>query len=135
MVEKIRNYLYEQNIVDDNLRLNVDFLGEQPTEFTIVPIAIDPIVERYINGATYRQYQFQLVSQNSYGADVLQNMANSNFYNELYDKINTLNKNKVLPDIDGIDKIECLDNGAIEVATTNTARYSIIMRVLYNKEA
>lgn len=133
MISKIRQYLFEQEIIDENNRLNVDFLGEEPTEFAIIPIAVDPIVERYINGVTYRQFQFQLISQNDYGSDVMQNMSNSSFYENLYEKIITLNKNKTLPSIEGIDKIECLDNGAILSAGTNTARYSIQMRILYFK--
>lgn len=45
-----------------------------------------------------------------------------------------LNNNEgILPDIDGIETIECLDNGAILDATTNTARYSIQMKITYEK--
>jgi len=52
----------------------------------------------------------------------------------LYEKIEKLNKERTLPNIKGIDKIKCLDNGAIQSATPNTARYSILMQILYYKE-
>ena len=133
MVEKIRKYLIENEIVDEECRVNVDFLGENPTEFAIIPIAVNPILKKYIDGSSLRQYQFQLISCSYYGADVLQNMANSKFYEELYDKIESFNDEGVLPDIKGIESIECLNNGAILDATVNAARYSIQMKITYEK--
>ncbi len=108
-------------------------MGENPTEFAIVPIPVDPILERHVDGSSLRQYQFQLISCNDYGADVLQNMANSKFYEDLYDLIEKNNKKEIWPDIEGIESIECLNNGAISDATTNTARYSIQMKIIYGK--
>lgn len=133
MIEKIREYLIKNKIVDENCRINVDFLGENPTEFAIVPIPVNPIVKKYIDGSSLRQYQFQLISCNDYGADVMQNMANSKFYEDLYELIETNNDNGILPDIKGIESIECLNNGAILNVSTNSARYSIQMRITYEK--
>ncbi|MEI3530684.1 MAG: hypothetical protein V8Q75_06490 [Bacilli bacterium] len=65
----------------------------------------------------------------------MQNIANSSFYENLYELIEKNNKNKILPKIKGIDSIECLNNGAILNAGTNTARYSIQMKITYYKEA
>lgn len=133
MIEKIRQYLIENKIVDENCRVNVDFLGEEPTEFSIVPIAVDPILNKYIDGSSLRQYQFQLISCNYYGADVMQNIANSTFYENLYNLIEENNDAGILPKIKGIESIECLNNGAILDVTTNTARYSIQMKITYEK--
>ncbi len=125
--------MIDNKIIDEDYRINVDFLGENPTEFAIVPIPVDPILERHVDGSSLRQYQFQLISCNDYGADVLQNMANSKFYEDLYDLIESNNNEEILPDINGIESIECLNNGAILDATTNTARYSIQMKITYEK--
>lgn len=135
MVEEIRNYFIKNNIIDKSNRINVDFLGETPTEFAIMPIPVEPIIDKFINGASRCQFQFQLVSCNDYGAEVIQNIANSNFYEDLYNKITKYNKEKNLPNINGIESIECLNNGAILTAGTKTARYSIQMRIIYFKEA
>lgn len=133
MIEKIRQYLIDNDIIDENCRINVDFLGEEPTEFAIVPIPVDPILEKYIDGSSLRQYQFQLISVNSYGADVIQNMENSSYYEKLYSLIEDNNSNEILPNVDGIYSIECLNNGSILDAGTNTARYAIQMRITYFK--
>jgi hypothetical protein len=133
MIEKIRQYLIDNGIIDENCRINVDFLGEEPTEFAIVSIPVDPILEKYLDGSSLRQYQFQLISVNSYGADVIQNMENSSYYEKLYSLIEDNNSNEILPNIDGIYSIECLNNGSILDAGTNTARYAIQMRITYFK--
>lgn len=134
MIEKIRQYFIDNKIIDENCRINVDFLGEEATEFALEPIPVNPIVEKYINGDSLRQFQFQLLSCNDYSADVLQNMANSTFYENLYETIENNNRKKILPKIEKIKSIECLNNGAILNAGTNTARYSIQMKILYYKE-
>lgn len=134
MIEKIRQYLIDNQIIDEGLRINVDFLGENPTEFALEPIPVNPILERYLNGSSLRQFQFQLLSCNDYGADVFQNIANSTYYENLYNLIESNNEKGILPDIKGIDSIECLNSGGILDAGTNTARYSIQMRITYYKE-
>ncbi|MBO5138675.1 MAG: chloramphenicol resistance protein [Bacilli bacterium] len=134
MIEKIRQYLIDNKIIDDDCRINVDFLGEEPTEFAIVPIPVDPIIEKYVDGSSLRQYQFQLLSCKNYGADVMQNMANSSYFESLYELIEENNNKGLLPDIQGIESIECLNNGTILDATTNTAKYSIQMKITYTKD-
>lgn len=133
MIEEIRKYLIKQNIIDKKNRINVEFLSEKPTEFSIEKVSTNPIIEKYIDGSSYRQFQFQLVSCNEYSAELTQNIANSEFYENFYNTIEEKNKNKLLPNIEGIDTIECLDNGAMVNANENTARYSILMRIKYYK--
>ena len=133
MIEEIRKYLIGQNIIDKKNRINVEFLSEKPTEFSIEKVSTNPIIEKYIDGSSYRQFQFQLVSCNEYSAELAQNIANSEFYENFYNTIEEKNKQKLLPNIEGIDTIECLDNGAMINANENTARYSILMRIKYYK--
>lgn len=134
MIEKIREYFIEKKIIDEECRINVDFLSEAPTEFSIEKIPVNPILEAHVDGSSLRQFQFQLVSCNHYGADVLQNMANSEFYENLYTLIEKYNKTGVFPDIDGIETIECLNNGGVDITDINTARYSIQMRITYEQD-
>lgn len=131
MIGKIRQYLITNKIIDENCRINVDFLGEEPTEFAIIPIPINPVLENYIDGSKLMQYQFQLISCNDYGSDVTQNIENSTFYENLYELITKNNTKGIFPDIKGIQTIECIDNGAILNEMTNTAKYAISMRITY----
>jgi hypothetical protein len=131
MIEEIRKYLIKEKILNKENKINVDFLGEEPTEFSIEKLSVNPILETYIDGSTLRQLQFRLVSCESYGQEVSQNIQNNTFYEFLYKMIEDKNKQKILPEISGIEKIECLNDGSIVDATTNTARYSILMRITY----
>lgn len=131
MIEKLREYFRETGIIDKKNRLNVDFLGENPTEFAIVPIPVEPIIEMYLDGSSLKQFQFQIISCNDYGPDVFQNMSNSSFYEQLYKTIEMNNDKRLLPQIDGIQSIECLDNGTLLNTTTNTAKYAIQMKITY----
>lgn len=63
----------------------------------------------------------------------MQNIENSTFYEKLYDLIEENNNKGILPSIEGIESIECLNNGAILDATTNAAKYSIQMKITYEK--
>lgn len=133
MIEKLREYFRETGIIDKKNRLNVDFLGENPTEFAIVPIPTERKVpdDQYIEGSSLKEYKFRLISCNDYGHDVIQNMYNSSFYEQLCKTIEINNNKRILPKIDGIQSIECLDNGALLGATTNTAKYAIQMKITY----
>lgn len=131
MIEKLREYFRETGIIYKKNRLNVDFLGENPTEFAIVPIPVEPIIEMYLDGSSLKQFQFQIISCNDYGPDVFQNMSNSSFYEQLCKTIEMNNDKRLLPQIDGIQSIECLDNGTLLNTTTNTAKYAIQMKITY----
>jgi len=133
MIEEIRKYFLKEKIIDNSNRINVDFLSEKPTEFSIEKVPSNPILEKYIDGSSLRQLQFQLVSCNDYGSELTQNIENSEFYENFYFQIESKNKEKILPNIEGIHSIECLDDGAIVNAETKTARYSILMRITYFK--
>mgnify|MGYP003296926330 CR=1 FL=1 len=74
-----------------------------------------------------------MVSCNLYGAEIAQNLSNSKFFEDFYNTIESKNKARILPAIEGIDTIECMDDGAMVDANSNTARYSILMRIKYYK--
>lgn len=134
MIEKIRTWLIAKNILNISDEINIDFLNSEPTKFAIEQVKCNPIIERYTNGGSYRQFQFQLVSCNYYGADDIQNVSNSSFYENLVDKIDEYNLKGDFPEIGGIDGIECLDNGGIDgITDNNTARYGILMKITYER--
>ena len=52
-------------------------------EYSIDTTPATEIVKQYIDGSSVRQYLFVIRSVNDYGPDVLQNLANSGFYENL----------------------------------------------------
>lgn len=134
MINKLRNYFFELGIIDGNSNINVDFLSNEPIQYVIEPIPVEPIIKAYKDGGSLRQFVFQFGSREYFGADVIQNMANTEFYENFSALIEDNNRKGVLPKIDGIQSIECLSNGTINEDNTNNAKYVIQMRITYYKD-
>ena len=134
MIDKLRNYFFELGIIDGNSNINVDFLSNEPIEYVIEPIPIEPILRQYADGSSLRQFVFQFGSREYFGADVIQNMKNTEFYEDFSELIEDNNKKGVLPNIKGIQSIECLNNGTINEDNTDNAKYVIQMRITYYKD-
>ena len=134
MISKIRQYFFDLGIIDGNSNINVDFLSNEPIQYVIEPIPVEPIIKAYKDGGSLRQFVFQFGSREYFGADVVQNMANTEFYEDFSALIEDNNRKGVLPKIDGIQSIECLSNGTINEDNTNNAKYVIQMRITYYKD-
>lgn len=134
MISKIRQYFFNLGIIDENSNINVDFLSNKPIEYVIEPIPVEPIIKPYKDGGSLRQFVFQFGSREYFGADVVQNMANTEFYENFSALIEDNNKKGVLPKIKGIQSIECLNNGTINEDNTSNAKYVIQMRITYYKD-
>ena len=134
MIDKLRTYFFELGIIDENSNINVDFLSNEPIQYVIEPIPVEPIIKQYKDGGSLRQFVFQFGSREYFGADVVQNMANTEFYEEFSALIEDNNRKGVLPEIDGIQSIECLSNGTINEDNTNNAKYVIQMRITYYRD-
>ena len=136
MIEKIRDYFKENvTLAEEFDNILVDFLGEDATSYSIEPIPVEPKIRPYRDGGSLNQYVFQFGSREFYDDSVAQNINNLGFYEKFQEEIETNNKNGVLPDITGIQSIECLNNGAIQDVQEGTAKYVIQMRITYEKEA
>ena len=136
MIEKIRDY-FKSNVTltEEFDNILVDFLGEDATSYSIEPIPVEPKIRPYRDGGSLNQYVFQFGSREFYDNSVAQNINNLGFYEKFQEEIETNNKNGVLPDIKGIQSIECLTPGTIQDVQSGTAKYVIQMRITYEKEA
>ena len=136
MIEKIRDYFKTKvTLAEEFDNILVDFLGEDATTYSIEPIPIEPKLKSYADDGSLNQYVFQFGSREFYDNSVAQNINNLGFYEKFQEEIETNNKNGVLPDIKGIQSIECLNNGTIQDVQSGTAKYVIQMRITYEKEA
>ena len=136
MIEKIREYFIENvTLAEEFENILIDFLDDDAVTYSIEPIPVEPILKSYADGGSLRQYVFQFGSREFYDNGVAQNINNLGFYERFQEEIETNNKNGVLPDIKGIQKIECLNNGTIQDVQSGTAKYVIQMRIIYEKEA
>jgi hypothetical protein len=134
MIEKIRDYFNEHvTLAEEFNEILVDFLGKDATSYSIEPIPTDRVLRPYTDGGGLYQLVFQFGSKEFYDDSLSQNIDNLNFYERLQEEIDNNNNRGVLPDIDGIQSIECLNNGTIQDIEHGTAKYGIQMRITYIK--
>lgn len=133
IIESVRNYLLTCPLLNDS-RVNIDWLGAEPAEYSIDGSPVNPIVKRYTDGGTVRQFNFVFSSVEAYGQDTLNNIENSGFYEDFAEWLEKQNKTKILPKMDNGRKaigIEALNTGYLFENTVDRARYQIQCRLLY----
>lgn len=136
IIESLYNYFLSCPLLY-NGKINIDYLPETPTEYTIDVSPTTKIVKAYINGDSIRQYLFTIGSREYYGTDVLQNLANSGFYEKFADWVEKQSNEGNLPILaDGStpQKIEILSTGYMFGGNADTARYQIQCRLIYYKK-
>lgn len=133
MIEELRNYFLKKVTLADKFdNILIDFLGKDATTYTIEPIPVEPILKPYKDGGYLGQYQFYFGSKEYFDDSVIQNIKNLGFYEQFKNQIEYNNKNHILPNIEGIQTIECLSYGVIQNEEQNgTAKYVIQMRITY----
>lgn len=135
MVEKLKDYFKEYvSLAEEFKNILVDFLDKEAITYTIEPIPTDYKVTPYSDGGSLRQYVFQFSSREFYDESVAQQIENLGFYEKFQKEIEKNNNTGILPDIDGIQSIECLNYGTIQDVQTGTAKYGIQMRITYYEE-
>ena len=132
MVDKIRDYFLEHvSLADEFNNILADFLEEEATSYTIEPIPEQPFLRPYTDGGGLRHFVFQFGSREFYDNSVAQNIKNLDFYDKFRREIESNNDKGILPDIEGIQSIECMTDGTIDDIENNTAKYIIQMRITY----
>ena len=135
MVDKLREYFMEHvTLAQEFKNILADFLGDDATDYTIETIPIEPVLKQYTDGSYLGQLTFQFGSREYYDDSEDQNIDNLDFYERFQQEIEYNNRNGILPDIEGIQSIECLSNGTIQDIENKTAKYVIQMRITYVRD-
>ena len=132
-IEKLREYLFElinTLTTDRNYQINADFLGSIG-DFSLNKIPTDPNVENWIIGKAKKKDVYSFRSRKAYSRDTINNLQNIGFFEDLENKINSNNKNGILPDIENVESIECLSCGSLNIANTNDAIFDIQIQITY----
>ena len=135
-IEKLREYLMQiidSILTDTNYQINANMLSADTNNYSLDKIPVDSLVEKWVTGYELHQDIYAFRSRNNYSQDTINNLLNVGFF-EVFEKIiKTNNKNKVLPLIEGIQSIECLNCGSMNYADTNTAEFEIQIRIVYEE--
>lgn len=136
-ISAIREYIKKCPYLDNGRILGVDRLGADPIEYTIDTVPCEPIIKEYIDGSSVRQIEFIFGSREKYGQDVMQNIMNSDFYENFACWIEQQDEKRVFPDFGkwrSVSSIEVLTNGYAHDVTSDTSRYQIQLRITYYQD-
>lgn len=133
LLENVRAFICGCPCLKDG-KFNVDYLGDRQREYTIDVVPTNPVVKRYVNGDSLRQFVFMFASREPYGADVLQNLENNGFYEQFAGWLEEQVRNNHFPKLDGgrqVQNMEALTYGYLFDGRDKNARYQIQCRLLY----
>lgn len=137
MIQGIVDYVTQCPLLAKGF-IRVDQLGPRPIEYGIATLPADPILKRYVDGSSVRQYLFAVTSREYYSIDMIQNIKNSEFYEDLADWFEAQNAVQNFPDLGAgktVQKMELVTSGYLYSTDRKTARYQLEIRIRYYKEA
>lgn len=134
-ITKLRVYLMDiiNSLNEEYKQLNVNFLSNEPDNYSLDKIPVAPTVEGWIIGNFLKQDVYSFRSRMNYSADTISNIENIGFYETFEKIIEQKNDNNDLPDIEGIESISCLNCGTMNNANTNTAEFDIQIQIQYRE--
>lgn len=139
IIDALRNYIRmcpHLDTFNNAIKVNVNYLEPNTDTYSIEEVPINPIVKKYVNGDSIRQYAFIFTSREPYGADVFQNIDNSGFYEKFADWVENQDDNEIFPLLDnGLEpiSIEVTSTGYAFAVTEDTAQFQIQLRLKYLK--
>ena len=136
-INKLRNYLCK--IIDTlttnkNFKINANMLSKNVNNYSLDKIPTDSTIERWITGLEIHRDVYSFRSRKEYSTNEINNLQNIGFFEIFESTIKSNNKKGVLPNIKGIESIECLNCGTMLSAETNTAIFDIQIQITYREE-
>lgn len=133
-IEAIREYFNKCPVLDEEARINVDYIGDEVVEYAIYSEPINPIYKEYVDGGKIKQFGFTFTTINYYSAELLQQLENSSFFEDFQAWIEENNQNNNLPLVKGAIRIEILTNGFLLDADADKAKYQIQLKLIYKED-
>ena len=136
-ISKLRQYLL--SIIDyltnnNSGQINANMLSNDINNYSLDKIPTDTEVESWIIGIAKRRDVYSFRSRMSYSQDTINNLKNIGFFEKFEEIIKSNNNEGILPDIEGIESIECLNCGTMNNAETKTAEFDIQIQITYRED-
>lgn len=136
-ISKLRTYLFsiiDTLATDKNYQINANMLSNDINNYSLDKIPTSSQVKKWVTGLEIHRDVFSFKSRNAYSQDVINNLSNIGFFEKFESIIKSNNKKGVLPEIKGIESIECLNCGTMLSSDTNTAEFDIQIQITYREE-
>lgn len=132
-ITKLRQYLFEiinTLTTNRNYQINADMLGKIG-DYSLDKIPTETQVENWIIGTSVRRDLYSFRSRKAYSQDTLNNLKNIGFFEEFEKIIKSNNDEGILPSIDNIESIECLNCGTLNSIDGTQATFDIQIQITY----
>lgn len=136
-ISKLRTYLFsiiDTLTTDKAYQINANMLSNDINNYSLDKIPTSSTVEKWINGVVIYRDVYSFRSRMAYSQDTINNLLNIGFFEKFENIIKSNNKKGILPKIDGIQNIECLNCGTMNSADTSTAEFDIQLQITYREE-
>ena len=136
-ITKLRTYLFsiiDTLLTDNKYQINANMLSNELNNYSLDKIPTSSTVEEWITGTRICRDVYSFRSRVGYSQDTIENLINVGFF-EIFEKIiSSNNEEGILPNIEGIQSIQCLNCGSMTNANTNTAEFNIQLQIEYKEE-
>jgi len=135
-ITKLRDYLFNviNTLIEDrNYQINANFLGDVG-DFSLDKIPTASTVQKWVIGAEIHRDVYSFRNRKFYSQDTMNNLNNIGFFEDFEKAIKDNNKKGVLPSINGIESIECLNCGTINNVNGTEATFDIQIQITYREE-
>ena len=136
-ISKLRLYLFDiinTLTTNRNYQINADMLSNKVGDYSLDKIPTDTEVENWIIGVVKKRDVYSFRSCKAYSQDTINNLKNIGFFEEFENKIKSNNERGVLPEIDNIESIECLNCGTLNSVDGTQATFDIQIQITYREE-
>ena len=135
-ITKLRTYLLsiiDVLVTNKKYQINANMLSNEPNNYSLDKIPTSSTVEEWITGRKICRDVYSFRSRVGYSQDTIENLINVGFF-EIFEKlISSNNEEGILPNIEGIQSIQCLNCGSMNNANTNTAEFDIQIQIIYKE--
>ena len=136
-ITKLRTYLLsiiDVLVTNKKYQINANMLSNEPNNYSLDKIPTSSTVEEWITGTKVCRDVYSFRSRVGYSQDTIENLINVGFF-EIFEKIiSSNNEEGILPEIKGIQSIQCLNCGSMNNANTNTAEFDIQIQITYKED-
>lgn len=136
-INNLREYLCEiisTFNTNKNFKINANMLSKNVNNYSLDKIPTNSTVEKWITGFEIHKDVYSFRSRKEYSTNEINNLQNIGFFETFESIIKSNNKKGVLPEIEGIESIECLNCGTMLSSDTNTAEFDIQIQITYREE-
>lgn len=134
-ISKLREYLFgiiNTLTTSRKYQINANMLSNDPNNYSLDKIPTQTEVEKWIIGVVKHKDVYSFRSRMAYSQDTINNLKNIGFFEEFENRIKYNNENGILPNIENIESIECLNPGTmISNDDGKTGTFDIQIQITY----